>query len=247
MSGPKKKTHLLSPKEKERAVQAMFTSIASYYDLNNTLLSFGLHHRWKRETIRTASLKEGNYFLDVGAGTADLSLLAANEIGEKGGVVAIDLNRPMLQIGREKLTRQGGHQTLCIQGNAELLPLPDLIFDAVVSGFCIRNVSDLHQTLKEMLRVLKPNGRIVLLEFSRPTSAILRWLYDFYSFTLLPKIGAWVSQDQTGVYQYLPDSIRRFPDQETLVKKMEAIGFKEVSYRNLSGGIIALHTGKKQK
>ncbi len=247
MPDPKGKSvnRLLSPDEKERAVQAMFTSIASYYDVNNTLLSFGLHHWWKRETIRMASLKEGAYLLDVGAGTADLSLLAAKEIGEKGRVVAIDLNRSMLQIGREKLVREDLNQTLCVQGNAESLPLPDSIFDAIVSGFCIRNVADLHQTLKEMLRVLKPGGRIVLLEFSRPTSAILRRLYDFYSFILLPKIGAWVSKDQTGVYQYLPDSIRKFPNQKALLEKMEEIGFKRVSYRNLSGGIIALHTGRK--
>jgi demethylmenaquinone methyltransferase/2-methoxy-6-polyprenyl-1,4-benzoquinol methylase len=231
--------------DKEKAVQKMFSSIARYYDLNNTLLSFGLHHRWKVRTIQTASLQPGERVADVGAGTADLSILAAQAVGEKGSVMAIDLNEPMLQLGRRKLSARRLRQTICALGNAERLPLPDHSVDAVLTGFCMRNVSDLDQALREIHRVLKPDGRMVCLEFSTPPGWTLRKLYDFYSFTLLPKIGTWVSKDHTGVYTYLPDSIRKFPDQESLRMRMERVGFKQVVYENRTGGIVAIHIGRK--
>lgn len=231
--------------DKEKTVQKMFSSIARFYDLNNTLLSFGLHHRWKVRTIQIASLQTGERVADVGAGTADLSILAAHAVGEKGSVIAIDLNEPMLQIGRRKLSARRLRQTACSLGNAERLPLPDRSVDAVLTGFCMRNVSDLDQSLREIHRVLKPGGRMVCLEFSTPPGPALRKLYDFYSFTLLPKIGTWVSKDHTGVYTYLPDSIRKFPDQEGLKKRMEGAGFSQVTYENLTGGIVAIHIGRK--
>lgn len=231
--------------DKEKAVQKMFSSIARYYDLNNTLLSFGRHHRWKDRTVRIAQLHMGERVVDIGAGTADLSIQAAKEVGEKGTVVAVDLNEPMLRIGQAKLRKGKQIRSFCAIGNAERLPLQDQAFDAALTGFCLRNVSDLDQALREIYRVLKPGGRMVCLEFSRPDRQILRKLYDFYSFTLLPKIGTWVSRDRTGVYQYLPDSIRTFPDQQALQKRMETAGFKKVAYENLSGGIVAIHTGKK--
>ncbi len=231
--------------DKEKAVQRMFSSIARFYDLNNTLLSFGLHHRWKLRAIQSALLQIGERVADIGAGTADLSILAAQAVGEKGSVIAIDLNEPMLRIGKKKLAARRIKQSLCTLGNAEKIPLPDRSVDAVLTGFCMRNVSDLDQALREIYRILKPNGRIVCLEFSTPPGPIFRKLYDFYSFTLLPKIGDWISKDPTGVYTYLPDSIRKFPDQEALKKRMERVGFQEVIYENLTGGIVAIHKGKK--
>lgn len=237
---------LPAPSEKEKAVQKMFSSIASFYDLNNSLLSFGLHHRWKRQALQTARLRPGDRVADIGAGTADLSILAADAVGEKGGVAAVDLNEPMLRIGRRKLAGSGSGRAICTLGNAEALPLPDRSFDAVLTGFCMRNVSDLDLALREIVRILKPGGRIVCLEFSRPERPAFRRLYDFYSFTLLPKIGAWVSKDQTGVYQYLPDSIRKFPDQTALCRKLESVGLKEVCYHNVTAGIVAIHTGIKE-
>lgn len=231
--------------EKEKAVQKMFSSIARFYDLNNTLLSFGLHHRWKVRTIQAAALRPGEQVADIGAGTADLSILAAHAVGEKGAVVAIDLNEPMLQIGRRKLSARRLRRTLCLLGNAERLPLPDRSVEAVLTGFCMRNVSDLDQALREIHRILKPGGRMACLEFSTPPGPTLRKLYDLYSFTLLPKIGTWVSKDPTGVYTYLPESIRKFPDQEGFKKRMEGAGFVQVTYENLTGGIVAIHMGRK--
>jgi len=227
--------------EKERAVQAMFSSIAAVYDLNNTLLSFGLHHAWKRETLRAAHLSVGDRVVDIGAGTGDLALAAAGVVGANGVVVAVDLNEPMLQVGRKKMPRPS--PLIWTRGNAEHLPFPDAQFDVALTGFCLRNVTHLDAALAEARRVLRPGGRFVCLEFSRPEAAILRALYDFYSFTLLPKIGQWVSADRTGVYNYLPDSIRRFPDQAAFRRQIEAAGFTQVAYRNLTGGIVAIHTG----
>ena len=227
--------------EKERAVQAMFSSIAAVYDLNNTLLSFGLHHAWKRETLRAARLSVGDRVVDIGAGTGDLALAAAGVVGANGVVVAVDLNEPMLRVGRKKMPRPS--PLIWTRGNAEHLPFPDAQFDVALTGFCLRNVTHLDAALAEARRVLRPGGRFVCLEFSRPEAAILRALYDFYSFTLLPKIGQWVSADRTGVYNYLPDSIRRFPDQAAFRHQIEAAGFTQVAYRNLTGGIVAIHTG----
>ncbi|MBI3804999.1 MAG: class I SAM-dependent methyltransferase [Nitrospirae bacterium] len=223
----------------------MFSSIARFYDLNNTLLSFGLHHRWKVRTIEAVQLRPGESVADIGAGTADLSVLAAGAVGGKGRVVALDLNEPMLRIGRRKLAVRRIDQAICALGNAERLPLPDDSVDAVITGFCMRNVTDLDQALREIYRILKPGGKFACLEFSRPTTPTLRKLYDFYSFILLPKIGTWVSKDPTGVYTYLPDSIRKFPDQGGLKKRMEAAGLIEVAYENLTGGIVAIHVGRK--
>ena len=231
--------------QKEQAVQRMFSSIARYYDLNNSLLSLGLHHAWKRRAI---SLLDPNdrIVLDVGAGTADLALLTAGRLGEKARIVAADLNAPMLAIGLAKVRRSSlQHQIVCVQANAERLCVPDASFDAVTTGFCMRNVGDLTTALREISRALKPGGRLICLEFSRPVAGWLRGLYDWYSFTLLPWIGTKMSGDHTGVYEYLPASIRAFPDQEGLARVMRDVGFTRVEYRNLSGGIVAIHVAVK--
>ena len=245
--------------EKEQAVQRMFSSIARYYDLNNSLLSLGLHHSWKRKAVEF--LVEGpphpnplhpgaresmKLVLDVGAGTADLALLAASRLGGKTRIVAADLNRPMLAIGVEKVRKAARQkQIVCVQANAERLCVPDASFDAVTTGFCMRNVGDLSTALREIARALKPGGRLICLEFSRPLAGWLRRLYHWYSFTLLPWIGTKVSGDNTGVYEYLPASIRAFPDQEGLARLMREVGFRQVEYRNLSGGIVAIHIAIK--
>jgi len=231
--------------EKERAVQRMFSSIARYYDLNNSLLSLGLHHSWKRHAVSFLD-PNSRLVLDGGAGTADLALLAASRLGEKARIVAADLNAPMLAIGVEKVRKADRQkQIVCVQANAERLCVPDASFDAVTTGFCMRNVGDLTAALRETLRALKPGGRLICLEFSRPTAGWLRRLYDWYSFTLLPWIGTKVSGDNTGVYEYLPASIRAFPDQEGLARLMREVGFSRVEYHNLSGGIVAIHVAVK--
>jgi demethylmenaquinone methyltransferase/2-methoxy-6-polyprenyl-1,4-benzoquinol methylase len=231
--------------QKEQAVQRMFSSIARYYDLNNSVLSLGLHHRWKRDAV--GFIPAGSELvLDIGAGTGDLALLAAKRISATGKIIAADLNHSMLAIGVRKVRQAGLQQRiLCVQANADRTCALDSTFDAVTTGFCLRNVGDLQAALREIHRVLKPGGRLVCLEFSRPIAPWLRHLYDWYSFSLLPWIGTKVSGDTTGVYQYLPASIRTFPDQEGLAKEMRAAGFGCVDYFNLTGGIVAIHVAVK--
>lgn len=231
--------------QKEQAVQGMFSSIARYYDLNNSVLSFGLHHQWKRQAVGYVPIKSKRV-LDVGAGTGDLALLVARRLGQGARILAADLNHPMLAVGVNKVWRAGLEDSIhCVQANAGEMCAPDSVFDAVTTGFCLRNVGDLAKALGEMHRVLRPGGWLVCLEFSRPAMPWLRRLYDWYSFSLLPWIGTKVSGDTTGVYQYLPASIRAFPDQEALVQEMRKAGFSCVDYYNLTGGIVAIHVAVK--
>ena len=231
--------------QKEQAVQRMFSSIARYYDLNNSLLSLGLHHKWKREAVGFVPVGS-KFILDIGAGTGDLALLTAKRISPGGRIIAADLNHPMLAVGATKILRARlNRQILCVQANADRISARDGTFEAVTTGFCLRNVGDLNGALREIYRVLRPGGRLVCLEFSRPIAPWLRRLYDWYSFSLLPWIGTKVSRDTTGVYEYLPASIRSFPDQERLAKEMQAAGFGCVEYHNLTGGIVAIHVAVK--
>jgi demethylmenaquinone methyltransferase/2-methoxy-6-polyprenyl-1,4-benzoquinol methylase len=231
---------------REQAVQRMFTAIADVYDLNNTLLSFGLHYRWKKIAASLVHPVERGMALDVGAGTADLALLVEPRMGAGGRVIASDLNHAMLAEGLKKVGRKGlAGKIDCLQANAEHLGFADETFDAVTTGFCMRNVGNLSQAVREIRRVLKPGGTFVCLEFSRPVFSWLRALYDWYSFTLLPWIGTKVARDRTGVYEYLPASIRTFPDQERLCHMLREAGFRQVSYRNLTGGIVAIHVATK--
>lgn len=235
-----------SGEAREQAVQRMFTAIAGVYDLNNTLLSFGLHHRWKRVTASLVPQVAAGTALDVGAGTADLALLLEPRMGSKGRVIASDLNHAMLAEGLKKIGRKGLYGKIdCLQANAEHLGFADNTFDAVTTGFCMRNVGNLPQAVLEIRRVLKPGGRFICLEFSRPVFGWLRRLYDWYSFTLLPWIGTKVAHDTTGVYEYLPASIRTFPDQERFCQVLRDAGFREVSYKNMAGGIVAIHIATK--
>jgi demethylmenaquinone methyltransferase/2-methoxy-6-polyprenyl-1,4-benzoquinol methylase len=231
---------------REQAVQRMFTAIARFYDLNNTLLSFGQHHRWKRAAAAAVPAKDGGRAIDIGAGTGDLAILLADRLGQTGRILAADLNAAMLQEGRRKIIRQGlDGRIVNVRLNAEQLACRSESFDAATAGFCIRNVGNLLTAFEEVRRVLKPGGRFVCLEFSRPVRSWLRRLYDWYSFGLLPRIGRFVAHDTTGVYEYLPASIRTFPTQEALVELLLKAGFREATYRNFSGGIVAIHIAVK--
>lgn len=233
-------------KGKEQAVQGMFTAIARWYDLNNSLLSFGLHHRWKRRAAAFVPAIQVGRAMDIGAGTGDLALLIAPRMGREGRVLAVDLNHAMLREGLQKIARRGeAGRITCLRATAEFLGFREGSFDAVTTGFCIRNVGNLAEAVAEVRRVLKPGGRFVCLEFSRPTRAWLLRLYDWYSFSLLPRIGTFVAGDRTGVYRYLPASIRAFPDQEGLKALMLKAGFSSVEYHNLNGGIVAIHVAVK--
>lgn len=243
---PAKVVSTWSGQAREDAVQRMFTSIAGTYDLNNTLLSFGLHYYWKKITASFIAPLGRGTALDVGAGTADLALLIESRMGPKGRVIASDLNHAMLAKGLRKVGKKRlSDKITCLQASAEHLGFGDNTFDAVTTGFCMRNVGDLAQAVKEIRRVMKPGGRFVCLEFSRPVFGWLRTLYDWYSFKLLPWIGTVVARDRTGVYEYLPASIRTFPDQERLCQILRDAGFRQVSYKNLSGGIVAIHIATK--
>ena len=224
----------------------MFTAIARFYDLNNSLLSFGLHHRWKRIAGRCMPPTKGGWALDVGAGTGDLAILLDKRMDHTGHVIAADLNAAMLRVGAKKIeTMELASRISCFQMNAEHLTFSDNVFHTVTAGFCIRNVGNSMKAFSEIRRVLKPGGRFICLEFSRPVSPLMRKLYDLYSFHLLPWIGTKVAGDGTGVYDYLPASIRNFPDQARLCELLSSAGFQKVDYRNLSGGIVAIHTAIK--
>ena len=224
----------------------MFTAIARFYDLNNSLLSFGLHHSWKRTAVSYIPNTPGTRALDLGAGTCDLAILVDQHLQFTSQIIAADLNLAMLRVGQEKVRSQKlASRISCLQMNAEHLTFPQATFDTVTAGFCIRNVGNLPQALSEICRVLQPGGRFVCLEFSRPVSAGLRKLYDWYSFHLLPWIGTRVARDGTGVYEYLPASIRNFPEQARLSQLLKEAGFQTVDYHNLTGGIVAIHVAVK--
>ncbi len=237
---PRMRATLPPPETKQAEVQRMFTAIARRYDLNNTLLSLGLHHRWKRRAVALAHPRAGERALDLCAGTADLAIRLAAGVAPGGRVAAVDLNEAMLRIGRQK-AMGGAGKIFFAHGNAERIPFRDGSFSIVTVGFGIRNVADIPAALREIRRVLSPGGRFVCLEFSRPPHPFLRAAYDLYSFRLLPFVGAFTSGDRTGVYRYLPTSIRAFPDQEGFAAMLRAAGFRAVTYRNLSGGIVAVH------
>ncbi|MHA7003063.1 bifunctional demethylmenaquinone methyltransferase/2-methoxy-6-polyprenyl-1,4-benzoquinol methylase UbiE [Aeromonas schubertii] len=231
--------------EKETLVAGVFHSVAAKYDLMNDLMSFGIHRLWKRFTIDCSGVRKGQRVLDLAGGTGDLTAKFSRIVGETGQVVLADINDSMLKVGRDKLRNLGiSGNVAFVQANAEALPFPDNHFDLITIGFGLRNVTDKEKALASMFRVLKPGGRLLVLEFSKPESEVMVKLYDLYSFKLLPKMGEIVANDSES-YQYLAESIRMHPDQETLKGMMAQVGFEDVSYYNLTQGIVALHRGYK--
>ena len=232
--------------EKQGRVGAVFTSVARKYDLMNDVMSFGVHHLWKRFTLEMCGLRPGHKVLDLAGGTGDLALKEAQMVGESGQVVLADINAAMLQRGRDRVIDSGFvNRVETVQCNAEILPFADNHFDCITIAFGLRNVTDKAAALASMRRVLKPGGRLCILEFSKPVYEPLEKLYDFYSFKLLPRMGELIARDRDS-YQYLAESIRMHPDQLALKQIiLEQGGFDEVEVHNLSGGIVALHRAFK--
>jgi demethylmenaquinone methyltransferase/2-methoxy-6-polyprenyl-1,4-benzoquinol methylase len=229
--------------QKAWRVREVFDSVADKYDVMNDLMSFGIHRLWKRYTLSQTNLKPGQSALDVAGGTGDLALGMSKQVGPTGRVVLSDINEAMLARGRDRLLDAGvvGNVEFSL-ANAEKLPFADASFDVVTIGFGLRNVTDKPAALRSMFRVLKPGGQLMILEFSKPQAPGLAPVYDAYSFGVLPALGRVIANDAAS-YRYLAESIRMFPDQETLAAMMRDAGFDAVKYHNLTGGIVALHRG----
>lgn len=244
-----KKTHFgyekVNVEDKAERVADVFHSVAAKYDLMNDLMSAGIHRIWKRFTIEISGVRAGDAVLDIAGGTGDLAAKFSKLVGETGHVVLADINESMLRVGRDKLTDLGIASNLhCTQADAQHLPFPDNTFDCITIAFGLRNVTDKDLALRSMLRVLKPGGRLLILEFSKPQNPMLEKAYDTYSFKLLPFMGKLVTNDADS-YRYLAESIRMHPDQETLKDMMTTAGFAQSKYYNMTGGIVALHKAIK--
>ena len=235
----------VNTEEKAGRVRAVFDSVATRYDLMNDLMSFGIHRLWKRYAIELAGVRRGQRVLDLAAGTGDLSARFAGLVGPEGEVIFSDINAAMLEQGRQRMTDDGliGNVRY-VQADAQHLPFPDNHFNCVTIAFGLRNVTDKQLALNAMFRVLKPGGRLLVLEFSHVEQQPLKAAYDLYSFKLLPKIGKVVTNDEES-YRYLAESIRMHPDQETLKGMMEEAGFERTEVFNLTGGVVAIHRGFK--
>jgi len=231
--------------EKAKRVADVFHSVADNYDIMNDVMSLGVHRIWKRFTLSQTGLKAGQKVLDLAGGTGDLAMKMAGMVGPSGQVVLSDINGSMLRRGRERLTDNGIAGNIeYVQANAECLPFPDNTFDCITIAFGLRNVTDKDKALRSMYRILKPGGRVLVLEVSKPVAPGLAPIYDIYSFKLLPLMGKLIAKDAES-YQYLAESIRMHPDQQTLKGMMEEAGFSKTKYHNLTGGIVALHKGFK--
>lgn len=231
--------------EKTQRVAEVFHSVANKYNLMNDVMSLGLHRLWKKFTLAQSHARPGQVILDLAGGTGDLAAEFAKKVGKTGHVVLADINEKMLQNGREHLLNQGiVSQVTFVQADAEYLPFPDDYFDCITLAFGLRNITDKAVALRSMYRVLKPGGKLLVLEFSKPVLPLLNSLYDAYSFNIIPKLGAWIANDEKS-YRYLVESIRMHPDQATLKTLLQECGFEEVEYHNLTGGIVALHQGFK--
>ncbi len=252
----KEQTHFgyetIDSEEKEGRVGAVFDSVAGKYDLMNDVMSAGIHRAWKNWYVWQTGVKPGEAVLDLAAGTGDITLRLAKRMRGKGAgadiegrLVSSDINAAMLKIGEERLTNKGWLKNLeFVIANAEALPFADNSFDLITMAFGLRNVTHQDKALAEMARVLKPGGRVLVLEFSRPKNAVINRFYDWYSFTFLPKMGALIAKDADS-YQYLAESIRMHPPQEELKAMFAAAGLVDCEYQNLSNGIVAIHKGVK--
>lgn len=235
----------VNTEDKVNLVADVFQSVAPKYDLMNDLMSLGMHRLWKQFTIQQASVRPGQRILDVAAGTGDLTKAFARLTGPTGQVVMTDINPAMLDTGRNRLINEGILGNVeCVLANAECLPFADNDFDCITIAFGLRNVTDKEAALRSMYRVLKPGGKLLVLEFSHPTSPLLEKIYDAYSFHVIPALGKLIANDRDS-YQYLVESIRMHPNQDTLKHMMQTAGFEDVNYYNLNGGIVALHKGFK--
>ncbi|MDY6798161.1 MAG: bifunctional demethylmenaquinone methyltransferase/2-methoxy-6-polyprenyl-1,4-benzoquinol methylase UbiE [Pseudomonadota bacterium] len=231
--------------QKAGQVAEVFHSVAGKYDLMNDLMSMGIHRLWKRFTIELSGVRPGHKVLDIAGGTGDLTMKFSDLVGPSGQVFLADINASMLQVGRSRLTDRGYVGNIdYVQADAEHLPFPDNYFNTVSIAFGLRNVTDKDQALRDMTRVLKPGGKLMVLEFSKPTNPLLSKAYDMYSFNALPLMGQLIAGDSNS-YQYLAESIRMHPDQETLKGMMEEAGLVNCKYHNMTGGVVALHVGIK--
>ena len=240
------KTHFgyesVDEQEKASRVRGVFDSVASKYDVMNDLMSVGMHRAWKAYTVMVANLKPGDKALDIAGGTGDLAMAFAKKVGPTGQVVHTDINEAMLRTGRNRLI-DAGVVLPTLVCDAEQLPFPDAHFDVVSVAFGLRNMTHKDRALAEMCRVLKPGGRLLVLEFSKVAKPLEK-VYDWYSFKVLPQLGKLVAGDDAS-YRYLAESIRMHPSQEDLKSLMQQSGFGHVDYHNMTGGVVALHVGIK--
>jgi demethylmenaquinone methyltransferase/2-methoxy-6-polyprenyl-1,4-benzoquinol methylase len=237
--------------ERGRWVRDAFHGIAGHYDLLNTLLSGGVHHIWKRRAVRAASLHVGGVGIDVCCGTGDLVIRMARMVGPSGRAIGLDFAPGMLEVARQRAgaSRRGAGATGAISlicGDAEAIPLRDGVLDGVTIAFGLRNVADPARALQEFARVLRPGGRLVVLEFGRPRARWFRWLYNVYSRSVIPRLGGWLS-GRRDAYQYLHDSIREWPDPQALAALIRQAGLGDVEYRLMTGGIAVLHRAEKPR
>jgi len=231
--------------EKADRVAGVFHSVAGQYDLMNDLMSLGIHRLWKKFAIELSGVRAGQSVLDVAGGTGDLTAIFAKRVGTEGQIILSDINASMLAVGRDKLIDAGASDNIhYVQANAECVPFADDSFDCITMAFGLRNVTDKDAALRSLTRALKPGGRLLILEFSKPTNPLFGKLYDTYSFSLLPLIGKAVTGDSES-YRYLAESIRMHPDQETLKEMLQAAGLENCDYHNLTGGVVAIHRGIK--
>lgn len=231
--------------EKADKVAGVFHSVASKYDLMNDLMSLGIHRLWKRYTIEHSAARPGHKVLDMAGGTGDLAKMFSRIVGGSGQVVLSDINASMLALGRDQLVNKGcAGNTAVAQADAQYLPFADGSFDCITIGFGLRNVTDKAKALRSMHQCLKENGRLLVLEFSKPIDPTLQKVYDQYSFSLLPKIGKWIADDEES-YRYLAESIRMHPDQDSLKEMILDSGYSKCEYHNFTGGIVALHVATK--
>ncbi len=231
--------------EKAGRVREVFDSVAAQYDLMNDLMSGGLHRLWKRFTIELSAVRSGQTVLDIAGGTGDLAAKFSKLVGADGKVILADINAAMLSFGRDRLIDKGALSNIdVVQADAQFLPFEDNSIDCITIAFGLRNVTDKAKALRSMHRVLKPGGRVLVLEFSKPTSPLLSKVYDAYSFSALPAMGKLITDDADS-YRYLAESIRKHPDQESLLEMVEDAGFVDCRYHNMTGGIVAVHRGIK--